>query len=166
MLEHNICFNETLGLGEDLIFYLDVLRTIDAALVSEKQTYIINEVQGSATRRYNPIMEQFTLNFAKHLLSYDDIVNDDKMFEVACYQINQHVNVAIELYFLHPHNPSSFWERIIALRNFLGDENISIAYKKLMVSEKDIKHKAKYWLLAHKMAIVYLLILYFIKIKI
>lgn len=120
MLEHNICFNETLGLGEDLIFYLDVLRTIDAALVSEKQTYIINEVQGSATRRYNPIMEQFTLNFAKHLLSYDDIVNDDKMFKVACYQINQHVNVAIELYFCIHIIRHHFGNVSLLLEIFLG----------------------------------------------
>lgn len=65
--EHNLKFNESFGLGEDLLFYFDYLDLVKEVYILERKTYTINCEVNSATRGVNKKMPLYALEFSKCL---------------------------------------------------------------------------------------------------
>lgn len=158
LVTNNLMFNEKMGLGEDLLFYYNVLCTAKKVIVSEKQTYIINSADGSSTRRFNPDMPQYAIQFANQILSHPSLGSEPELFSEACYQINMHVNVAVLCYYAHINNPDSLMKRAKQFKLLLGVDSVQIAYNNLFMISSDFKHKIKYFLLKSRMGLLYLIL--------
>lgn len=149
--EHNLKFNESFGLGEDLLFYFDYLDLVKEVYILERKTYTINCEVNSATRGVNKKMPLYALEFSKCLLS--KVKRQDDLYPEACYQINMHVNKAFSSYFGNPLNKDK--NKLKQFKDYLKNPCIYNTYCFLEKNEKSILHKVKYWLLMKKFVGVY-----------
>lgn len=149
----NIRFRENIGLGEDLLFYYEMLQISDWVCVLDAWVYEIIYEYGSATRSFNPNMPKYTITFSHELM---EIEESNALQDDVSYQINQHVNKAIGCYFDHPGNRDHL---ITRARKLLNDKSVHKAYRILVKSRYSTGvRKLKYCLLRDRFAFAYLLI--------
>lgn len=144
--DNNLKFDETIGLGEDLLFYFDYLSVVKKVYILERQTYKIYNEPGSSTRRVNLKMPEYALEFSKKLLG--KVEKADELYPEAMYQIGMHVNVAFSCCFGNPLNRDK--NKMKKFKAFLKNEEIHGAYDFLAANEKTICKKAKYWMLKNQ----------------
>ena len=91
-----IRFIEGLGLGEDMLFYLEALQHTNNVVIFNKPIYRVIENENSSTRRYNPKMVGYTYEFIRQIVNFYNQYNKDiKFFNNMCYQIYNTINVGI-----------------------------------------------------------------------
>lgn len=149
--EHNLKFNESFGLGEDLLFYFDYLDLVKEVYILERKTYTINCEVNSATRGLNKKMPLYALEFSECLLS--KIKRQDDLYPEACYQINMHVNKAFSSYFGNSLNQNK--NKLKEFKNYLGNPCIHNTYCFLMQTEKSLLRRIKYWMLKKRYVWMY-----------
>lgn len=97
MLKANhIRFHEGMGLGEDLLFYLEALEHTDKVLCLNKNIYQIYENPKSSTRRFNPKMINYAYLFNSYIFEfYEKYEKDEEFYADMCAQIVLHIDVGI-----------------------------------------------------------------------
>lgn len=148
---HNLEFNESLGLGEDLLFYFDYLNLIKKVYIFEGKTYTINCEMNSATRSLNKKMPLYALEFSNCLLN--KVKDEDDLYPEAFYQINMHVNKAFSGCYGNKLNRDK--NKLKEFKDFLGNPSIYSTYCFLTKNEKSLLHKVKYWILKKKYVVMY-----------
>ena len=94
--DQGIRFIEGLGLGEDMIFYLEALEHTDSVVASNKFIYKINENENSSTRRINPKMVGYAYEFIRQIVNfYNRYEKDLCFFNNMCYQIYNTISVGV-----------------------------------------------------------------------
>lgn len=152
----DIRFKESLGLGEDLLFYYEMLGISDKICVFDKQVYNLNLEYCSVTRSYNPKMVRYALSFAEVI---SETETDIELQVDLSYQINQHINKAIECYFCNNDNTENIFVRAGQLKKLLNEKSIHRAYELLTKSKycRGVR-MWKYILLRERFALIYLFI--------
>lgn len=149
--DNNLKFYETIGLGEDLLFYFDYLSVVKKVCILERQTYKIHNESGSATRRVNLKMPEYVLEFSDKLL--EKVKKVDELYPEAMYQISMHVNLAFLCCFGNPLNKDK--DRMKKFKAFLANKEIHDAYDFLTSNEKGMCRRAKYWMLKRRYVTFY-----------
>ena len=91
-----IRFIEGLGLGEDMLFYLEALQHTDSVVIFNKPIYRIIENENSSTRRFNPKMVGYTYEFIRRIVDfYNRHDKGTEFFNNMCYQMYNTINVGI-----------------------------------------------------------------------
>lgn len=91
-----IRFIEGLGLGEDMLFYLEALQHTDDVIIFNKPIYRIIENVNSSTRSFNPKMIGYTYEFVRQIVDfYNRYDKGTEFFNNMCYQIYNTINVGI-----------------------------------------------------------------------
>lgn len=91
-----IRFIEGLGLGEDMLFYLEALQHTDKVVIFNKPIYRIVDNKNSSTRSFNPKMIGYTYAFIRQIVDfYNRYDKDTEFFNNMCYQIYNTINVGI-----------------------------------------------------------------------
>ena len=150
--KNNLRFIEGLGLGEDLLFYLNVLHNVKRVLVLYQCVYTIIGHADSATRSVNEKMPVFAGTFSDTLMQYSWVREDIELYAATCYQVNMHVNMAVSCWFSNYKN-EQIGNLNIARKQFdelLSRESIEEAYQYLSKNEKSLTHRLKYVWLSHK----------------
>lgn len=151
---NKIEFRQNMGLGEDLVFYYEVLKYSENVCIIEHEVYKIIYETGSATRSFNPKMSEYALTFAKIIRMMEN--NPIYKNEIA-YQINQHVNKAFQCNYGHPQNTEPYFKRVKEFKIFLSNSEIHNAYIELANTSNGV-HKIRYELLKHKHALFYFMV--------
>lgn len=123
IIGNNIYFDENLGLGEDLLFYINVLETSTTILLTDIPLYIICENKHSSTRSYNSKMPEYAAKAIKILARYWDDT-DYKRLDVSEAILN-HLEVAIQSSFAHKKNPVICVKRAEAFEKYVKRNEIA-----------------------------------------
>lgn len=125
---HQICFDDSLKLGEDMKFYLEALMYCESILVTDIPVYHIKNNPNSSTRRWNPNLEKSAIGVSEWLKqTYGKSEYCDDMM----YQIFNHLCVGVIPVYSYPENTSSLWSRRKALSAVIREHPVfrdSIAY--------------------------------------
>lgn len=122
IIHNQLQFDETLGLGEDLLFYLNYLEHSEDVVITSEPVYFINENIGSSTRGFNKKMPCYANLMIDKLLEkklYDGYKEVD-----ICDAILKHIGVAIQAYYSHPDNKESMIKRCSEFGNFIKENNL------------------------------------------
>lgn len=162
IIDNDISFDENLGLGEDLLFYIKVLEASSTVALSDIPFYIIYENNNSSTRSYNPKMPGYAAHAIKILAQYLKD-KDYKTVDVSEAILN-HLEVAIQSCFAHKKNPIAKTKRAAAFEEFIVENEISdiintsagyiISYNKSLSG----KRKWLLWLLKERKFKLFMLI--------
>lgn len=131
--EYGAKFDESLHLGEDMIFYLEVLEyTKNTVLVLSLLLYIYCVVQGSCTRKYNPKLVKSTVNYAEKIYHFAKKNHkSDEFYQNMYYQICEHIRVGLD--------PNVYqapdWETKYSMTRYVMDNDV------IQVSIEQALHK-------------------------
>lgn len=159
--EHKICFNEIMGLGEDLLFYFSVLDLVEDVALMFNDVYVVNKNPNSSTHRMNARFPAYTRIFTMQILKYiTEHYDEEQIFYSEVYhQIYMHVYLTISSYYLHPDNPQKDLIKASEMRTFLMNpslnEAIFIEYMDSKVNGS-ITNKVLLYLLSKKYCYLYI----------
>ena len=137
---HNnfIRFDEKATIGEDILFYMEILSHCKSCILVDKLLYIISYNPLSSTRRYNPRLFNGVSYFSKILCDkYPDEKLTDELVENKYYQIYWHVYCGV-LYNLGKKCELNLGDKWKILHDILKQSEIQNALEYLHVHEKSI----------------------------
>ena len=135
----DIRFAEQVPIGEDILFYLDVLEKAKQILFVDSIFYNIHENPASSTRRYNEKILKGTSYFYDALVQrYVWQTKDVNLYANSCFQIYWHFYCGV-LRNLARKNELSFVEKINILKYALMNETLKTAIKYLNANKNKIR---------------------------
>lgn len=152
LIKRNLCedltFRKDMRLGEDLLYYFQLLIKCDKIALVQKDVYHVYVNSNSSTRRYNPSMLAASNIFCEVM---KDLLTENKLFEQlkAEYfnQVYMHLNVALSTSYFHKECPLSFFDKVIKTNIFLNKDYYHNSLKYMFESSKSLKTKIKYLLM-------------------
>ncbi|MCD8016076.1 MAG: glycosyltransferase [Lachnospiraceae bacterium] len=120
--QNQLTFNEELGLGEDLLFYLDYLEYSEVVVITDKPVYFINENISSSTRGLNGNMPRYASLMIYQLAEK----RKDGDYDEAdiCEAIINHIGVAMQSYYTHPEHNKNMLKRCTEFRDFIKQQKL------------------------------------------
>lgn len=119
-----IRFNANLKLGEDLIFYFELLKQVEYVAFMSRDIYSVNSNNFSTTRRFNPDMPKAVETYIDYMSVFvednNDFTNIKKDIYISFYY---HYKVAVEAFYSNKDNIKKRKIRALELRNFV-EKNI------------------------------------------
>lgn len=153
-------FETNLKLGEDLLFYYDLLsKTENIGIISE-DVYHITVNPNSVTRRFNPEMPEHAIKFIRMALRrlrerslYDELSYDFS------YQVYAHFSVAVSGFYLHKQNKRN--NNYEEFKRFASSDVISPYFRNVYKIYRSVHHRALplVFLLAQRNYVAYYLVM-------
>lgn len=131
IMNSGIRFLDGLGLGEDLLFYVDILKNADRILWVNSLTYIIHRNPFSSTRRFNRKMIEYAIAFAEIARDRVDSSNDSELHYNVMYQIYFTAYCGVFRNVTENNSDMPFGERFQAVSRVLDNNIISESVKYL-----------------------------------
>ena len=161
---NNLCFKEGMGLGEDLLFYIEALERTEKVVCINKNIYRITENMNSSTRRFNKKMIDYTYIFNQAIYDfYEKNSKGEEFYADMCAQILVHVEVGITQTILKSKKWPEWREIDSYYSRIFDDERIYKAIRCTCIKMRPPIIKAKQrilwipiWLLANKKPQLYL----------
>lgn len=105
--ESQLMFVPGLGLGEDLLFYIEYLKNSDNIKILEYPVYVITINERSSTRRYNPKMASFAENAIERIWAFVEC--KDFYYLDVCKSVVLHLEVCVQSDFANVDCPNSLF---------------------------------------------------------
>lgn len=113
-------FNINLKLGEDLIFYFELLMQVEYVAFMSRDIYRVNSNSFSTTRRFNPEMSKAVEAYTNYMTTFIEDNNDFTDIEKDIYvSFYYHYKVAVEAFYSNKENIKKRRIRASELRNFV-----------------------------------------------
>lgn len=120
--KNNLKFLDGLGLGEDLLFFLDALECTKNVLMVNSHVYTICSNSESSTRRFNPAMIEYTKVFSDKMYDkYCAWKKENDFYSEMCYQIYFHLYAGVLRNLTENRNSIPIWKRISIIENMVND---------------------------------------------
>ena len=135
----DIQFAEQVPIGEDILFYLDVLQKVEQVLFVDSIFYNIHLNPVSSTRRYNKRILEGTSCFYEALTKrYVWKAEESELYSNSCFQVYWHFYCGV-LTNLSRKNGLTIVEKLKILNHELTNKTLRIAVKYLYANKKKIR---------------------------
>ncbi|OPJ62710.1 glycosyltransferase [Clostridium oryzae] len=134
LMKYGIKFVEGLGLGEDLLFYIEALEHCTKVILVNSPVYKIIKNANSSTRRFNVRMLRYACSFATDIYAFYKKNKKNRTFYInMCYQIYFHIEVGVVSNLCHENTDYSTKEKCVELKRVISipiiDEAIETTYQ-------------------------------------
>lgn len=148
--KNKIYFDNSLSLGEDLLFNLEYLKFIEKiTIINQKLYYYRKDDNNTLSTSYNPkMLEIQSLLFNKYTDFFNGDLNKEQLRIFDSYRFST-VRIIIENEFRN--KKISFWERYINTRKLLNNDIMKDMIKKIRYPER----RVFYFLIKNKLVLIY-----------
>ena len=164
LLDNKIKFIDGLGLGEDLLFYMECLKKAQKVTLVDLPIYQISINPFSSTRRFNSLMPGYAMTAIK-MIEKEYRHDSDCKNEDVSNAVLDHLAVAVQAYFA---NTRLSWNLLTGVRKFKKwimqskelEKSVVFSAKSIYASQRNVINKDKIynWLLKSKQFGIYIFI--------